>query len=110
MKENRAFKYMTKAKAFFPKPKMKLGVPLAFRAFNEYMNRMETLDDSLSDRKCPFSISLTEYKNNKSPLCGREKVENDRVINDLRKDIYVHEAVAIMNDLIQSTPRKEEQQ
>lgn len=102
LKRNPAFKYVEKIKPMIPDLNSRFSIPLEFNAFKKFINRFEVWGDILDAFGCSTAVILPDYINSDNSMNDIVNKQYQEIIQDISSDIYINEAVNIINDLIQT--------
>jgi carboxyl-terminal processing protease len=101
------FNYVKKCAEIVRKMDQSSVIPLQFTAFKEYEHQMDDNDDSLSVKNSEFTVGLPDYIKNRDKMTAVDKEDNRRIMDAIRKDLYINESFRIAVDLLNATSSKE---
>lgn len=78
-------------------------IPLQFNAFKEYVHRLDNCDDSMSVKNPEFTVGLPDYIKSRDKMTSLDKESNRRIMDAIRKDLYINETYRIVVDLLNTT-------
>jgi len=104
------FNYVKRYAGIIRKMDASSVVPLQFNAFNEYIHRLDDCDDSISVKNPEFTVGLPDYIKSRDKMTSLDKEDNRRIMDAIRKDLYINETYRIAVDLLNTTSTTESAQ
>ena len=75
-----------------------------YREMTSYKNQWKTINTPLENHRSAFTIKNTEYTSEVISYNDDKKTINQTILKDLKNDIYIEEAQAILQDLLNLNP------
>jgi carboxyl-terminal processing protease len=101
------FNYVKKCAEIVRKMDQSAVIPLQFNAFKEYVHRLDNSDDSLGVKNPEFTVGLPDYIKSRDKMTSLDKENNRRIIDAIKRDLYINESYNIAVDLLNTTSSKE---